>query len=106
MKKIILIFISCALLGACAQSTALIGPAISVGSTGNIMQAGFAYGTNIAVKQATGKMPSEHVSSYIQEKEKEKKIRAEEEKIRNEMLNYLESHIKVIRKKLSSKSKT
>ena len=92
-------------LGACAQSTALLGPAISVGSSGNIMQAGFSYGTNMAVKKATGKMPSEHVSSYVEEKKEEKKFKKKETEIRKEMVIYLQSHIEIMRNKLNSKNK-
>ena len=92
MKKIIVIIISFVFLGACAQSTVFLGPAIAVGSSGNVMQAGYSYGTNIAVKQTTGKMAGEHVSLYI-EKKKERK----------EMINYLKSHIKIMRKKLNFK---
>ena len=98
MKKILLILFSLVLLGACAQSTALLGPAITVGSTGNIMQAGFSYGTNMALKQTTGKTPSEHVSSYVKNKKEEKMIR-------EEMTSYLQSHIELMRKKLNSKNK-
>ena len=71
MKKITVIIISFIFLSACTQSTVFLGPAISVGTSGNVMQAGYSYGTNMAVKQTTGKMASEHVSLYI-EKEKEK----------------------------------
>ena len=105
MKKIIVIIISFVFLGACAQSTALIGPAISIGSSGNVMQAGFSYGTNILVKQTTGKVPSEHVSLYIEEKKEEKKLKKREAKIRKEMANYLQSHIEIMRDKLNLKNK-
>ena len=73
MKNILLISISFLLLSACAQTTAFIGPAITVGSTGNVMQAGFSYGSNLAVKKTTGKTPSEHVFFYVEEKKEEKK---------------------------------
>ena len=98
MKKIIAIIISFVFLGACAQTTALIGPAITVGSTGNVMQAGFSYASNMAIKKTTGKTPSEHVSSYVENKQEEKKIR-------EEMSSYLQSHIELMRKKLNSKNK-
>ena len=96
MKKILIILFSLALLNACAQSTALIGPAITVGNTGNVMQAAFSYGSNMAIKQTTGKTPEEIVTSYMEEKKEKKKIR-------KEMVSYLESHIKIMRKKLSVK---
>ena len=105
MKKIIVITISFVLLGACAQTTALIGPAITVGSTGNVMQAGFSYASNMAVKKTTGKTPSEHVSFYIEEKKEEKKLEKREIEIREEMANYLQSHIEIMRDKLNSKNK-
>ena len=98
MKKILLIFFCCVLLNACGQTAALIGPAITIGNTGNVMQAGFSYGTNMALRQTTGKTPEEHITSYVEEKKKEKKIR-------KEIVSYLESHIKIMRKKLSTKKK-
>ena len=98
MKKIILIIISFVFLGACAQTTALIGPAITVGTTGNVMQAGFSYASNMAVKKTTGKTPGEHVSLYVEEKKQEKKIR-------KEMVIYLQSHIEIMRDKLNLKNK-
>ena len=98
MKKIIVIIISFVFLGACAQTTALIGPAITIGSTGNVMQAGFSYASNMAVKKTTGKTPSEHVSLYVEDKKQEKKIR-------KEMVIYLQSHIEIMRDKLNLKNK-
>ena len=105
MKKTIVIIISCVFLGACAQSTALLGPIISVGSSGNVMQAGFSYGTNMVVIQTTGKVPSEHVFLYIEEKKDEKKLEKRDEKIRKEMSNYLQSHMEIMRDKLNLKNK-
>ena len=105
MKNILLISISFLLLSACAQTTAFIGPAITVGSTGNVMQAGFSYGSNLALKKTTGKTTSEHVSFYIEEKKEEKKLEKREIEIREEMANYLQSHIEIMREKLNSKNK-
>ena len=105
MKNILLISISFLLLSACAQTTAFIGPAITVGSTGNVMQAGFSYASNIAVKKTTGKTPSEHVSLYIEEKKEEKKYKKSEAKIKKEIANYLQSHIEIMRDKLNLKNK-
>ena len=105
MRNILLILISFLLLGACAQSTAFIGPAITVGSTGNVMQAGFSYASNMAVKKTTGKTPTEHVSLYVEEKKEEEKLKKSEAKIRKEMVNYLQSHIEIMRHKLNSKNK-
>ena len=98
MKKILLILVCFILLSGCVQSLALLGPAITGASTGKIYQAGLSYGTNMAVKQTTGKTPSEHASSYFENKQEEKKIR-------EEMSSYLQSHIELMRKKLNSKNK-
>ena len=97
MKKILLAIFCLAILSACAQSTAFIGPAVTIGNTGNIMQASLSYGSNVIVKESTGKSPSEHVVSYVEEKKEKKRIR-------EEFANYLESHIEIMRKKLSSKN--
>ena len=96
MKKLLLVLFSCIFLSACGQTTALLGPAITIGNTGNVMQAGFSYGGNMAIKNVTGKAPTEHVTSYVEEKREEKKIR-------KEMTSYLATHIEVMRKKLSAK---
>ena len=92
MRKILIL--SLFILSACAQTTALLGPAITAGNTGNVMQASFSYGSNMALKGATGKTPAEHVTSYVEDKREEKKIK-------REMVSILESHINIMRKKLS-----
>ena len=43
-------------LNGCIQSTALLGPGITVVSTGNIFQAGMQYGANTAIKMKQVKM--------------------------------------------------
>ena len=96
MRKIFLLLFSLTLLSSCAQSTALIGPAITAGNTGNVMQASFSYGSNMALKSVTGKTPGEHAASFISE-------RKEKKRIRKEIVSYLESHIEIMRKKLSVK---
>ena len=105
MKKILLILISFMLLSACAQSVALLGPAITIGKTGNVMQAGFSYGGNLAIKQTTGKTAIEHVSFYVEEKKTSNKENRARKKINNEMISYLKSHIKIMRLKLPSRNK-
>ena len=96
MKHKIFIFFILIFLNACAQSTALLGPAITIGTTGNVLQAGLTYGSNIAVKEATGKLPGEHVSLYVENKKEEKKLK-------RDMISYLDNHIKEVRSKLSDK---
>ena len=60
-KKIItgLFFIS--FLGACTSPTAMLGPAYTLTSTGNVAQAGFSYGSSELITMYTGKTPMENV---------------------------------------------
>ena len=50
------------------QSAALLGPAYTLASTGNIYQAGLSYGSSQAVKKITGKSPTENIKSLIDSK--------------------------------------
>ena len=63
-------------LNGCVQSAALLGPAYTLASTGNIYQAGLSYGSNQAVKKITGKSPTENIKSLVDNKKK--KIEEEE----------------------------
>ena len=54
----------------CVQSTAMIGPAITLTSTGNIYQAGASFGANKAVENETGMTTPELVASQIQNNKK------------------------------------
>ena len=53
------------LFNSCAQNTALLGPAYTLGTTGNAFQAGVSYGTSYVVKKATGKTTSENVDIIL-----------------------------------------
>ena len=53
------------LLNSCVETTALLGPAVTIGSTGNIYQAGLTYGTNKTVLAKTGKYPIEHLTGIL-----------------------------------------
>ena len=46
----------------CYQSTAsLIGPTVTLGTSGNIVQSAISYTVNESVKNATGEYPAEHI---------------------------------------------
>mgnify|MGYP000219878636 CR=1 FL=1 len=62
------------LLNGCAQSTAFLGPALTVATTGNVYQAGFQYGTNEAIKKETGKDTINYVGDLVETNKKEKKF--------------------------------
>ena len=68
MRKLKLYFIllSFIFLSGCFQSSALLGPGMTIISTGNVVQAGFHYGANTAIKKETGKFPIRHLKETIE----------------------------------------
>ena len=87
---LILIFIS---ISGCIQSTALLGPGVTIVTTGNVMQAGLQYGANKAIKDETGKDVLTHIKDVVKEKQDSKKL---EQKIKDIATNT----IKKVKKKL------
>ena len=81
LKKIIISAFAMCFLTGCLQNTALLGPAITVASTGNIYQAGLSYGSSKTIKKMTGKTPTENVKSFLDSKNTTVK---EEEEIHDE----------------------
>ena len=77
IKKIVLYFCISLFLTGCYQSTAMVGPAITLASTGNVSQAGLAYITNKAVEKETGMSTTEYVSTILEEKTKKNEIHEE-----------------------------
>ena len=76
-------------LNGCVQSTALLGPAYTLASSGNIYQAGLSYGSNQAVKKITGKSPTENIQSLVDNK----KIKIEEKEKQDEFFALVKSRI-------------
>ena len=55
------------MLTGCYQSTAsLIGPTVTLGTSGNLAQSALSYSVNESVKKATGKYPAEHIKTRFQ----------------------------------------
>ncbi len=82
-KKIIfglLLFFS---LGACTAPTAMLGPAYTLTSTGNIAQAGFSYGSSELITMYTGKTPIENVIEITSKDENIQKQTLESEDFKN-----------------------
>ena len=75
-KTFIYIVIGLVLSG-CAQSTAMLGPAITLASPGNITQAGLTYVTNNAVKEETGMDTVTYVSNKIEKQNSKIKLKRE-----------------------------
>ena len=103
-KKIAFILMSVVLLTGCAQSTAFLGPAITIAATGNITQAGFTYGTNEVIKRETGKDTMQYVSSLLKPEDKNL-LKSEDKKvtINEDLIALVESSIKKTRQKLLQK---
>ena len=72
-KIYFLIMISISLSG-CIQSTALLGPGVTIATTGNVMQAGFQFGANTAIKKETGKDVLTHLKDVVEEEQENKKL--------------------------------
>ena len=85
MKKIIILIFIFVLISGCVQSTAMVGPAIAGATSGNIYQAGLSYGTNLTLKEKTGKSAGQHVIDY-------------KKKIEKNLKNLVEKDIKLTRK--------
>ena len=71
LKKIILAIIFLSFHNGCVQNTALLGPMYTLGSTGNVFQAGLSYGSNKAVTSITGKTPGENIKNLLQPKDED-----------------------------------
>ena len=92
-KKIYLLVLISIILSGCIQSTALLGPGVTIATTGNIMQAGLQYGANTAIKKETGKDALTHLKSAV-EKEKDS------QKLNKKIINFTQKTIDKVKKKL------
>ena len=82
------------ILSGCAQNIALLGPAVTIGTTGNVLQAGAQYGTNQAIKKETGKDALTYLSDVVEEDQRKKKFN-------KDFIGLLEIRIKKTREKLN-----
>ena len=86
--KIFFVIFSLVILSGCIQTTSLLGPSITIASTGNVLQAGFQYGANEAVKNETGKDVLTHIKDTVDQKNKQKKLHV---KLRQLLKNRIET---------------
>ena len=96
MKILKLTFFSLSVifLSGCFQTTALLGPGVTVATSGNVLQAGLQYGANTAVKNETGEYPLEYIKNSVEEKNNQKKFYVD-------FKNFIEDRIQASRRKLS-----
>ena len=98
LKKIIAGLFLLFFLNGCVQNTALLGPAYTMASTGNIYQAGLTYGSNQAVKKITGKSPTENIKSLTDSK----KSKIDEEQNYDEFFALVKNRIEKTSKIINS----
>ena len=67
LNKVLVYIVTGIILSGCAQSTAMLGPAITLASTGNATQAGLTFFTNKAVEKETGMNTVSFVSNKIEQ---------------------------------------
>ena len=61
-NKTLILIASFLILTGCYHSTAsLIGPTVTLSTSGNIVQSALSYSVNESVKKATGEYPSDHI---------------------------------------------
>ena len=92
--KITFFSLSLVFLSGCFQTTALLGPGVTVATSGNVLQAGLQYGANTAVKNETGEYPLEYIKNSVEEKNNQKKFYVD-------FKNFFENRIQASRRKLS-----
>ena len=68
------LFLSLIYLNGCLQSTAMLGPGVTLVTTGNITQAGFQYAASSAIKKETGKDTLTLVKDAVEEDHKKRKF--------------------------------
>ena len=73
MKKIFSLLVALLLLSGCAESIALLGPASTSVTGGNIAQSTFSSAMSYGVKKQTGKSPMEHAIAYAEKKNPDRK---------------------------------
>ena len=92
-QKIYFLAIIFIFLSGCIQSTALLGPGVTLATTGNVMQAGFQYGANTAIKNETGKDALTHLKDVVEEEK-------DTQKFENKIKDLAKNTIERVKKKL------
>ena len=81
INKIFIYIVTGIILSGCAQSTVMLGPALTLASTGNVSQAGITFITNKAVEKETGMDTVSFVSQKFEQKNSKTRLRREFKKL-------------------------
>lgn len=83
-KKLIFVLLGLIFLTSCGTPTAMLGPAYTLTSSGNVVQAGMSYGSNEMITMYTGKTPIENIKKISSlEKDNIQKLTLEGEEFYN-----------------------
>ena len=93
LKKLILGLFFLVFLNGCTQTTALLGPVYTLGSTGNVLQAGLSYGSDKIITEATGKSPAENLKEIIDKSDKQLKSINKKNSIDNDLYFLVKTNI-------------
>ena len=74
LLKTLFLLLSLIFLNGCLQPTALLGPGVTIITTGNIPQAGFQYIANESIRNETGKGALTLVKDAVEEDHKKRKF--------------------------------
>ena len=96
IKKLIIILFASIILSGCMQSASVMGPVITVATTGNIQQAGLSFGSNKIIEKETGKSTIKYVSDKIEDDYKKRSLK-------KDFVELVESNFLKTRKKLNIK---
>ena len=70
-KNLIFRILLASFLSGCAQNAALLGPAYTLATTGNVYQASFTYGSNEIITKTTGKSVAQNFKEALVSKKKD-----------------------------------
>jgi len=90
LNKIIFGLFLASFLAGCAQNAALLGPAYTLATSGNVYHAGFTYGGNELITKATGKSATQNLKDVFVPKKED-----------TEFQKLVKKNIKETRKKLN-----
>ena len=71
LKKISVGILLLIFLSGCAQNTALLGPAYTLATSGNLYNAGLSYGGDKIIRKTTGKTPAQNIKDALTPKKKD-----------------------------------
>ena len=90
MKKYLLNILVLIFLSGCVQSTAMVGPGITLVSSGNIPQAFSTFLTNRAIEEETGMTTHQFIAKKLEDHQ----VKNERKEIPEELIRLLEKNIK------------